>query len=122
MSRQIIEALKVYREIESSDPESELIHIKADLDRALLWADLNEEELALITLLFLTEPVTYPTRGNPNKNGGQSGRPPGGVSQVQASRLIVSENRSEKAKEIRAGRVLKRAAGKLSAFLGAPYE
>lgn len=122
MSRRIIEVLKVYNEIESSDPESELITIKADLNRALEMANLTEEELGLITLLFLTEPVDRPRRGKLDKNGGQSGRPPGGTTQVQAARTIVAENRSDKAKEIKAGRILKRAAAKLSEYLGDEYQ
>lgn len=122
MSKTILEALKVYQEIESSDPESELVHIKADLDRALRMADLSEEELGLITFLFLTEPVDRPTRGKLDKNGGQSGRPPGGTTQVHAARIIVSENRSDKAREIKAGRILKRAAAKLSEYLGEGYD
>src|ERR1700694_4914678 len=107
MSRTILEGLKYYREIDTSDPESELVHLKADLDRALTQAPLDEEERALITFLYLVEPTEHPVRGKPNKRGGQSGRPPGGVTQVKVAKLIIAEEKSEKAKEIKAGRILK---------------
>lgn len=122
MSKRILEVLKYYNEIDTSDPESELVHLKADLDRALSNAPLSEEERTLLTTLYLLEPPEHPIRGKPDKNGGRSGRPPGGATQVRVAKLIIAENRSEKAKEIRAGRIIKRAAAKLSAFLGAGYE
>lgn len=122
MSRTIIEVLKLYNELHTDDPESDVVHIKADLDRALLGADLSDEERELLVLLFLTEPVNYPTRGKRDKNGGQSGRPPGGTTQVHIAQLIVGESRSEKAKELKAGRILKRAAKKLSDYLGSEYD
>ena len=121
MSQRIIEVLKYYRELDTNNPESEVFHIKADIDRAIQQAPLDEEERALITILYLSEPEQYPTR-KPDKNGGQSGRPAGGLTQVQVAKLIISENVSEKAKEIKAGRILKRAARKLSDFLGSGYD
>lgn len=122
MSKQILEILKYYNELHTDDPESELVHIKADLDRALLEVRLDEEERALITILYLTDSTEIPIRGKPDKNGGQSGRPSGGTTQVQAARSIITEDRTDKAKELKAGRILKRASAKLAAFLGEGYE
>lgn len=120
MSQSIYEALRFYNELESSDPESELLAVKTDLDRALEFAPLDEEERALIVYLYLTEPVEHPIRGRPDKNGGQSGRPPGGMTQGVVAKLILEE-RSENAMNIRASRILKRAVSKLATFLGEGY-
>lgn len=121
MSKRIVEILKHYNELHTDDPESELVHIKADLDRALLNAPLDEEELALITFLYLTEPVDRPVRGKTDKNGGQSGRPPGGTTQAQVAKLIA-EDKSPAARENKMSRVLRRAAQKIAVYLGEGYE
>lgn len=120
MSQRILGVLKFYKELNTSNPESETFLIKQDVDRALEEAPLDEEERALITILYLSEPTEHPERKQ-DKNGGQSGRPSGGLTQVQASKLIISGNVSEKAKEIKAGRILKRAANKLAEYLGEDY-
>jgi len=111
--------LKYYNELYSDDPESELVHIKADIDRALIEAPLDEEERALIVILYLTEP-TYPVRGKPDKNGATSGRPPGGTTQAQVAKLIA-QDKTPAARENKASRVLRRAAAKLAQFLGDDY-
>ena len=117
----IQEILKHYNEIETSDPESELFQIKADIDRAINHAPLDKEERLLIATLYLSEPLP-PVRGKPDKNGGQSGRPAGGLTQVQVAQLVVSKSKSNKAKELKTGRILKRATKKLSEFLGEGYD
>lgn len=120
MSRKIIEVLKYYNELRTEDPESELVQIKADLDRALIHAPLDEEERALILVLYLMEP-TYPTRGKPDKNGNSSGRPPGGTTQAEVAKFLAGD-KSPAARENKTSRVLKRAAQKISDYLGEGYE
>jgi hypothetical protein len=115
MSQRILGVLKYYRELDTNNPESEVFHIKTDIDRALQQAPLDEEERALITILYLEEP-------EPPERTSDKGRPSGGLTQVQASKLIITEKISEKAKEIKAGRILKRATRKLEEFLGEGYE
>lgn len=121
MSKTVIEILKVYRELYTSDPESELTHLRADIDRALLGAPLDDEERALLSVLYLSEPSALPIRGKPDKNGGQSGRPPGGNTQAQVAAL-TDQDKTPAARENKTSRVLRKAAGKLSAYLGHPYE
>lgn len=121
MSKKIIEVLKYYNELHTEDPESELVHIKADLDRALVEAPLDEEERALLIVLYLTEPTHRPIRGKPDKNGGQSGRPPGGNTQAQVAKLIA-EDKTPAARENKTSRILKRAAQKISDYLGEGYD
>lgn len=120
MSKKVIEVLKLYREIETSDPTSELVHLKADLDRALHGAPLTEEERAVITILYLREPVEYPIR-KLDKNGGQTGRPLGGSTQANVAKQIA-QDKNPAAREMKTSRIIKRAASKLSSFLGEPYE
>ena len=119
MSKKITELLKLYREIETSDPESQLVHLKADLDRALHEAPLTEEERAVITILYLEEPIEYPIR-KPDKNGGQTGRPLGGPTQANVAKQIAQDKKPA-AREMKTSRIIKRASVKLAAFLGEPY-
>ena len=120
MSKRIQEALKNYRELITDDPESELVFIKADLDRALREAPLSDEEREIITYLYLTEPVDRPVR-KPDKNGGHTGRPAGGVTQASISKLIA-QDKSVAARENKTSRVIRKAADKLSSFLGSEYQ
>lgn len=117
----LLNLLHYYNEIESSDPDSELLQLKTDVDRALAEAPLDEEERALIERVFLTEPTAYPMRGRVDKNGGQSGRPPGGVTQGIVAKLMIEEDKSANAKNIKATRILKRAVEKLAIYLGEGY-
>ena len=120
MSKRIIEALKVYLELNTDDPESELTHVKVDLDRALEHAPLTGEEREIITYLYLTEPVDRPIR-KLDKNGGQTGRPPGGTTQASVSKLIA-QDKSVAARENKTSRVIRKAADKLATFLGDDYQ
>ena len=120
MSRKIQEVLRLYRELNTDDPESELITVKADLDRALQFAPLTSEEREIITYLYLTEPVDRPIR-KLDKNGGQTGRPPGGTTQASVSKLIA-QDKSVAARENKTSRVIRKAADKLATFLGDDYQ
>lgn len=120
MSQVIVEVLRRYREIESVNPDSELVHLKADIDRALAKAPLDEEERAVIHLLYLSDPIEYPIR-KLNRNGGESGRPLGGTTQGRVGTLVVEEDKSDNAKNIRISRTLKRAVQKLEEYLGDGY-
>ncbi len=120
MSQVIVEVLRHYREIDTANPDSELIHLKADIDRALKEAPLDEEERAVITLLYLSDPTEYPVR-KLNRNGGESGRPLGGTTQGYVGNLVVEEDKSDNAKNIWISRTLKRAIQKLEEFLGDGY-
>ena len=120
MSQVIVEVLRRYREIETDNPESELVHLKADIDRALRNAPLDEEERAVIRLLYLNDPIEYPVR-KLNRNGGESGRPLGGTTQGLVGTLVVEEDKSDNAKNIRISRTLKRAVQKLEEYLGDGY-
>jgi hypothetical protein len=113
--------LRHYKEIESSNPESELVYIKADVDRALREAPLDQEERDVIGVLFLSDPIEYPVR-KPNRNGGESGRPLGGTTQQLVGRLMDHEDRSSNARNIRVSRIVKSAAQKIADYLGAGYE
>lgn len=120
MSKKILELLKLYKEIETSDPESQLVHLKADLDRALHGAPLTEEERAVLTILYLEEPTEHPIR-KLDKNGGQTGRPLGGRTQANVAKQIAQDKKPA-AREMKTSRIIKRAAGKISEYLGEPYE
>src|SRR5579859_271103 len=121
MSQVIEGVLRHYREIETVSPESELIHLKADIDRALRNAPLDEEEKAVIQFLYLTDPIQYPVR-KLNKNGGESGRPLGGTTQGLVAGLVVEDDKSSNAKNIRISRTLKGAIQKIEEYLGEGYD
>lgn len=121
MSQVIAEVLKHYREIETVNPSSELIDLKADIDRALREAPLDDEEKAVITFLYLSDPIEYPIR-KLNRNGGESGRPLGGTTQGLIGTLVVEDDKSDNAKNIKISRTIRRAIQKLEDYLGEGYD
>jgi hypothetical protein len=111
MSKVIAEILKHYQELRDVEPDSELFHIKADIDRALEEAPLTQEELSIITSLYLTdhEPPTRQVN---------SGRP----THPWAATLVgLGETKSDNAKAIFVSRRLKSAIEKLAEYLGNGY-
>ena len=120
MSQVIVEVLRHYKEIETVNPDSDLFYLKADIDRALEQAPLDEEERSIIEILYLSEPIEYPVR-KLNRNGGESGRPLGGTTQGLVGLLVVENDKSDNAKNIKVSRTLKRAIQKLEEYLGGDY-
>jgi hypothetical protein len=112
MSKTVSEILRHYNEIRDVEPDSELFHLKADMDRALKQADLTQEERNIITTLYLTDHEA-PVRTE------NSGRP----THPWAANLIgLGEDKSENAKAIYVSRRLKSAIEKLADFLGDGYD
>jgi len=116
MSRTIVEILKNYNELKETS-DSNLISYKLDIDKALLEAPLNEEEKAVIEMLYLSDPIEYPIRKD-----GESGRPLGGTTQTLVGNLVIEDDKSENARNIRISRTIKKASEKLASYLGEPYE
>jgi hypothetical protein len=112
MSKTVSEVLKHYNELRDVEPDSELFHIKADIERAIEMAPLTQEELNIITALYLTDheaPVRQDSSGRPNH--------------PWAATLIgLDEDKSENAKAIYVSRRLKSAVDKLAEFLGDGYD
>lgn len=108
-----LELLKNYKAVsQTTDPEIKNLII--DLERGLAEAPLSNEERTAINLLYLIDPFEYPTRQ-------EFGRPLGGVTQSSVAQIVVEEDRSENAKNIRLGRIIKKASEKIAETLGPPY-
>jgi hypothetical protein len=112
MSKTVSEVLKHYNEIRDVEPDSELFHIKADIDRALEQAPLTSEELNIITALYLSD-HSAPTR---QLNSGRPTHP------HAATFVALGEEKSENAKAIYVSRRLKSAVDKIAEFLGNDYK
>ena len=112
MSRVVSEALKHMNELQDAGPDSELFHVKQDIERAINEAPLTEEERYIITALYFTD-TEAPVRQ------GSSGRP----RNPWASSLVSLDmgNRSENAKEIYVSRRLRSAIDKIAEHLGDDY-
>lgn len=112
MSRTITEVLKHYNELQDVEPNSELFHIKADIDRALREAPLTQEELSIITSLYLTD-------HEPPVRQVNSGRP----THARAASLVgLEEAKSDNARAIFVSRRLKSAVDKMAEYLGNDYK
>lgn len=109
-----LELLKNYKEV-SQTTNPEIKNLILDLERGLAEAPLSNEERVAINLLYLTDPFEYPTRQ-------EYGRPLGGVTQSHVAQMVIEEDRSDNAKNIRLGRIIKKASEKIAATLGEPYE
>jgi hypothetical protein len=115
LSRPIHEILRHYRELEPENPGSEILEIKADIDRALIHADLDPEEREAIGALFLADP---PSLSRTEK----SGRPKGSATQEYISYLQTKEHKSDNAWNIIVSRRIRSACEKLQQFLGDEYK
>jgi len=118
MSKSIVNILMNFKELESGDPNSELITIKTDIDIALREIQLTEAETAVLNALFTVD-VT-PERNRENRLGGISGRPVGGLQRAIA-RYLSDGSRSENAEFLRVSKLLRGISGKLRLVLGSEY-
>lgn len=102
-----------WNEFKDLGPESELFHIKLDIERALDKAPLTEEEKTILVSVYFSEPQT------PVRQKG-SGRP----NSIRAADLVDIDmnGKSENAKAIYVSRKLKSALEKLVDFLGDEYD
>lgn len=121
MSKTIAEILRHYPEIQSSNPGSELSHIKTDIQRALENVPLTLEERGILRTLFFVSPIA-PQRDRVNHSGGTSGRPAGGITQSLIAGLLIETQKSDNAKNIILSRKLKVITDKLAAYLGPEYQ
>lgn len=121
MSKTIAEILKHFHEFDAAEPESELLQIKSDIERALHHVEFTDDERNIIRALFLIEPPS-PQRITENKSGGTSGRPKGGSTQQYISNIMLDNEKSENARNIEVSRKLRSACAKIAAYLGPEYQ
>lgn len=106
--------LKHYNELRDLGPDSELFHVKQDIDRAFEQAPLTDEERTIVAALYFNENPANPVRQL------NSGRP----RSTHAADLIDLDmtNKSENARAVYVSRRLNSALEKMAEYLGDGYE
>lgn len=120
MSKAVRELLDHYHELSPDSPNSEILELKSDIERALREAPLTEEEVEILQARFLIEPKQRPRRNRLNRSGGLAGRPSGGNTASRIAEVMLS-HKNPNAANIIISRRIASACAKIATYLGPEY-